>query len=51
MPAEIDCVAVTDYNSGDWIDRLQRLPFGTVGRKSTFIENRIKGSAKNEIFV
>ena len=23
MPAEIDCVAVTDHNSGEWIDRLQ----------------------------
>ncbi len=24
MEAEIDCVAVTDHNSGDWIDKLKR---------------------------
>ena len=23
MRAEVDCVAVTDHNSGDWIDRLK----------------------------
>lgn len=24
MAAEIDCVAITDHNSGDWIDRLKQ---------------------------